>query len=363
MKILNVVGARPNFMKVAPLHRVFRENPAFDSLIVHTGQHYDERMSQVFFDQLDLPRPDYFLGVGGGSHTQQTAQIMLAFEKVVESENPDLVLVVGDVNSTIAASLVASKMNVPIAHVEAGLRSGDRSMPEEINRILTDSISDLLFVTESSGLVNLAKEGVADEKVHFVGNVMIDSLVHYLEKARQTSALEHLGLEREDFVLMTMHRPANVDTPQGLEAILQIIENTVPHKKVVFPIHPRTAKNFQQFELTRRLQAISNLTLLEPQGYLEFLCLLDNAFLVITDSGGIQEETTYLQVPCLTFRDSTERPVTVELGTNQLLRDLDPATVDRAFHQILSGQTKKGQIPPFWDGQAAQRIARILENL
>lgn len=362
-KILNIVGARPNFMKVAPLHRAFRQYPTFQSKIVHTGQHYDAKMSDVFFNQLELPNPDYFLGIGGGSHAQQTARIMLEFEQVMEAEQPDVVLVVGDVTSTIACALVAVKMHIPVVHVEAGLRSGDRRMPEEINRILTDSISDQLFITEQAGIDNLKREGVADDKVHFVGNVMIDSLVHYRRKAAETRTVEKLGLESGSYVLMTMHRPANVDAEAGLRSILQVVEDTARYKKVLFPIHPRTLNNLRNFGLAERLNAIPNLQLMEPQGYLEFLNLMEHAAIIVTDSGGIQEETTYLQVPCLTFRDSTERPVTVELGTNQLLADLNPETVHQKVVEILDGKAKKGVIPPLWDGQAAGRIAAIIHTI
>jgi UDP-N-acetylglucosamine 2-epimerase (non-hydrolysing) len=360
IKILNIVGVRPNFMKVAPLHRAFQAHIGIDSKIVHTGQHFDAKMSDVFFEQLQMPKPHYFLGVSGGSHTEVTAKTMLEFEKVVLAEQPDLVLVVGDVNATLACALVAIKLHIPVVHVEAGLRSGNRSMPEELNRILTDSVADFLFITEQSGVDNLKREGVPDEKVFFVGNVMIDSLVHYLEKARQTSVLADLGLQKDDFVVMTMHRPANVDTEEGLKAILEIIEDTTKYKKVVLPIHPRTANNLKKFGLYERLNSTKNLILTEPQGYLEFLQLMQNAALIITDSGGIQEETTFLKVPCLTFRDSTERPVTVEIGTNQLLADLNPQTVHEKLMEILEGKTKKGQIPPLWDGKTAERIAEIL---
>ncbi|MCB0640198.1 MAG: UDP-N-acetylglucosamine 2-epimerase (non-hydrolyzing) [Phaeodactylibacter sp.] len=363
MKILNIVGARPNFMKIAPLHRAFQQVDSIESKIVHTGQHYDAKMSDVFFNQLELPQPDYYLGLGGGSHTYQTARIMLKFEEVLNDEQPDLVLVVGDVNSTIATALVASKMNIKVAHVEAGLRSGDRTMPEEINRILTDSISDYLFVTEQSGMINLAKEGVPDEKVFFVGNVMIDSLIHFREKASKSTILNKLGVGAKDYVLMTMHRPHNVDQEAGLKAILQIIKDTARHKTVVFPIHPRTSNNMERFGLAEELNSIDNLILQEPLGYLEFLNLMDNAFAVITDSGGIQEETTYLQVPCLTFRDTTERPVTITLGTNVLLKDLDPATVKQHFSALLNGTSKAGVVPPLWDGKASERIAQILASI
>ena len=360
MKILNIVGARPNFMKVAPLHRAFQQYPQIESKIVHTGQHYDAKMSDVFFNQLELPQPHYFLGIGGGSHTQQTARIMLEFEKVMEAEQPDVVLVVGDVTSTIACALVAVKMHIPVVHVEAGLRSGDRRMPEELNRILTDSISSHLFVTEQAGLDNLKREGVPDERVHFVGNVMIDSLVHYRRKAAELDTVGKLGLEPQGYVLMTMHRPANVDAEEGLRSIVQIVEDTARYKTVLFPIHPRTEANLKRFGLFDRLQAVANLRLMEPQGYLEFLNLMEHAAIIVTDSGGIQEETTFLQVPCLTFRDSTERPVTVDVGTNQLLADLNPQTVHDKVVEILEGKAKKGAIPPLWDGGAAGRIAEII---
>jgi UDP-N-acetylglucosamine 2-epimerase (non-hydrolysing) len=268
---------------------------------------------------------------------------------------------VGDVNATIASSLVAVKMGIPVAHVEAGLRSGDRTMPEEINRIVTDAISDYLFVTEHSGLVNLAKENVPDEKVFFVGNVMIDSLVHFRAEASKSSILEDLGVSPKSYVLITTHRPANVDNKEGLEAILQIVKDAVAlYGTVVFAIHPRTANNLQKMGLEHSFNQVEGLKLIPPQGYLEFLKLMDNAAVIVTDSGGIQEETTYLQVPCLTFRDTTERPVTVELGTNQLLADLNPSTVQQKMAEIAAGKAKRGIIPPFWDGKAAERIADIL---
>lgn len=360
MKIISVVGARPNFMKIAPLHRAFTKHSKIESKIVHTGQHYDEKMSDIFFNQLELPKPDYYLGIGGGSHTYQKANVMLAFEKIVQDENPDIVLVVGDVNATAACSITAVKMGVKTVHVEAGLRSGDRTMPEEVNRIITDAICNDLFITEQSGLVNLAKEGVADEKVHFVGNVMIDSLIYFREKAAKDSILEDIKVEKKEYVLMTMHRPHNVDKEKGLRDILQIIRDTASHKTVVFAIHPRTSNNMKKFDLYEELEAIENLVLLGPQGYLQFLNLMDNAALIITDSGGIQEETTFLQVPCMTFRDTTERPVTVELGTNFLMADLNPKTVKSQTEAILSGEAKQGIIPPLWDGKTAERIADIL---
>ena len=317
-------------------------------------------MSDIFFNQLELPKPDYYLGIGGGSHTFQKANVMLAFEKIIQEEKPDVVLVVGDVNATAACSVTAVKMGIKTVHVEAGLRSGDRTMPEEINRIITDAICDDLFITEHSGLVNLAREGVDESKVHFVGNVMIDSLIYFRAKAANDAILEEINVDKKEYILMTMHRPHNVDKEKGLKDILQIIRDASAHKTVVFAIHPRTSNNMKKFGLYEELEYIENLVLLGPQGYLQFLKLMDNAALIITDSGGIQEETTFLQVPCMTFRDTTERPVTVELGTNFLMADLNPITVKAQAEAILSGEAKQGVIPPFWDGKTAERIADIL---
>lgn len=377
MKVIQVVGARPNFMKVAPLHRAIQQLSGWTSKIVHTGQHFDAKMSDVFFTQLELPKPDYFLGIGGGSHTEVTAHIMLAFEKIVADEKPDLIIVVGDVTSTLACTLVAIKMGIPVAHVEAGLRSFDRTMPEELNRLLTDSVANYLFVTEESGLNHLKNEGVPDEKVFFSGNVMIDSLVRYQEKAKNSTILTDLGLRPSDsglsssefglipsnYIVMTMHRPANVDTEKGLLSILELMELSAQKTKIVFPIHPRTRAHMDKFGLTKRMEAVPNLILTEPLGYLEFIQLMSHAKAILTDSGGIQEETTYLGIPCLTFRDSTERPVTVTLGTNQLLADLDPQKTYQALEKILAGEVKKGSIPPLWDGNAAERIANTLHGI
>jgi UDP-N-acetylglucosamine 2-epimerase (non-hydrolysing) len=377
MKVIQVVGARPNFMKVAPLHRAIQQLSGWTSKIVHTGQHFDAKMSDVFFTQLELPKPDYFLGIGGGSHTEVTAHIMLAFEKIVADEKPDLIIVVGDVTSTLACTLVSIKMGIPVAHVEAGLRSFDRTMPEELNRLLTDSVANYLFVTEESGLNHLKNEGVPDEKVFFSGNVMIDSLVRYQEKAKNSTILTDLGLQPSDsgqsssefglipsnYIVMTMHRPANVDTEKGLLSILELMELSAQKTKIVFPIHPRTRAHMDKFGLTKRMEAVPNLILTEPLGYLEFIQLMSHAKAILTDSGGIQEETTYLGIPCLTFRDSTERPVTVTLGTNQLLADLDPQKTYQALEKILAGEVKKGSIPPLWDGHAAERIANTLHGI
>ncbi|GIV57692.1 MAG: UDP-N-acetyl glucosamine 2-epimerase [Rhodothermaceae bacterium] len=359
IRVLNVVGARPNFMKVAPLHRAFEAHPAFASRIVHTGQHYDARMSDIFFRQLEMPEPHVYLGVGSGTHAEQTARVMVAFERIVLDERPDLVVVVGDVNSTLACSLVAAKCHVPVAHVEAGLRSGDRTMPEEINRIATDAISDFLFVTEQSGLDNLRAEGVPEEKIFFVGNVMIDALVQFREKAARATILEDLGLTSGDYALMTMHRPSNVDRAEGLQKLLETLEALTEQLPVVFPIHPRTRNRFADFGLAERLAAVPRLHLLDPLGYLEFLRLMEHAAVVVTDSGGIQEETTYLQVPCLTLRENTERPVTLELGTNALM-PLDPGPIARRVAALRAGEYPAGRIPPLWDGQAARRIVDVL---
>jgi UDP-N-acetylglucosamine 2-epimerase (non-hydrolysing) len=368
MKVIQVVGARPNFMKVAPLHRAIQNLPNWTSKIIHTGQHFDAKMSDIFFTQLELPKPDFFLGIGGGTHSEVTAKIMLAFEPILLEEKPDLVIVVGDVTSTLACTLVAIKMGIPLAHVEAGLRSGDRNMPEEINRILTDSVANYLFVTEQSGIDHLKNEGVPDEKVFFSGNVMIDSLVRYQEKAKSSTILDDLGLRsdvqrRTSYIVMTMHRPANVDTEQGLKSILRLIELSTSQTKVVFPIHPRTRAHMDKYGLSEQLINNKNLILTEPLGYLEFIQLMSHAQAILTDSGGIQEETTYLGVPCLTFRDSTERPITVTMGTNQLLADLDPDKTYQALLEILQGNSKKGQIPPLWDGKAAERIAETIDQL
>ena len=370
MKVIQVVGARPNFMKVAPLHRAIQNLPNWTSKIVHTGQHFDAKMSDVFFTQLELPKPDFFLGIGGGTQSEVTAKIMLAFEPILLEEKPDLVIVVGDVTSTLACTLVAIKLGIPLAHVEAGLRSGDRNMPEEINRILTDSVANYLFVTEQSGIDHLKREGVSDEKVFFTGNVMIDSLVRYQEKAKSSTILADLGLatpdsglRTSDYIVMTMHRPANVDTEKGLTSILRLIELSTTQTKVVFPIHPRTRAHMEKFGLLDAIENNPNLILTEPLGYLEFIQLMSHAQAILTDSGGIQEETTYLGVPCLTFRDSTERPITVTMGTNQLLADLDPDKTYEALTHILKGETKKGEIPPLWDGKAAERIAAKIQEL
>ncbi|MBT8400098.1 MAG: UDP-N-acetylglucosamine 2-epimerase (non-hydrolyzing) [Rhodothermia bacterium] len=347
-------------MKIGPIHRVMTENESLYPLLVHTGQHYDEKMSDIFFRQLEMPKPDVYLGVGSGSHAAQTARVMEAFDEVLTRENPDMVVVVGDVNSTLACSLVAVKRHIPVAHVEAGLRSFDRRMPEEINRIVTDSISDLLFVTEQSGVDNLEAEGVSGDKVFFVGNVMIDALVHFLPKAEATGIAAKLGVAGMDYTLMTMHRPSNVDNETSLRSLVTLIENVAALSPVIFPVHPRTGSRLDEFGLRERLDRIDSLQLIDPLGYLQFLGLMKDAKVVITDSGGIQEETTYLGVPCLTLRENTERPVTIELGTNELL-SLDPVAVLDRFKAVRKGRAA-GSRPPLWDGRAASRIVDVVSD-
>ncbi|NOX62604.1 MAG: UDP-N-acetylglucosamine 2-epimerase (non-hydrolyzing) [Chloroflexi bacterium] len=357
-KIIHVVGARPNFMKVAPVMQALAQKPNISQVLVHTGQHYDANMSEIFFRQLDIPEPDINLDVGSGSHAWQTAQIMMRFEEVALTEKPDLALVYGDVNSTVAAALVCAKLLIPIGHVEAGLRSRDRTMPEEINRLLTDQIADMLFTPSVDGNVNLLQEGVPSEKIHLVGNVMIDTLVRLLPRARQATILRDLGVEPRGYGLITLHRPSNVDDPVMLHSLMDTLQEIAVEIPLLFPIHPRTRVRLQdaQYEIRN-----SRLHLLEPLGYLDFLALQDAARFVVTDSGGVQEETTYLGVPCLTVRANTERPVTVEVGTNILVGQ-NMHRLREEVDKILSGQSKQGQAPPLWDGRAGERVADIVAN-
>jgi UDP-N-acetylglucosamine 2-epimerase (non-hydrolysing) len=359
LRILSVIGTRPNFIKIGALHQAFSAHPAIAPRLIHTGQHYDARMSDVFFRQLGLPEPDHYLGVGSGSHAEQTATTMVALEAVMEAERPDLVVVVGDVNATLAAALVAAKLHLPLVHVESGLRSFDRTMPEEINRIVTDRLADVLYVTEQSGLNNLRAEGVPDEQVAFVGNVMIDSLVRFREKAAALNTAADFGLAPGSYVLMTMHRPANVDDPANLARVVEILHALTQQAPVVFPVHPRTRNCLAEEGHLKALQALENLHLSDPIGYLEFMSLMQDAGLLVTDSGGIQEETTFLQVPCLTLRPNTERPVTITLGTNELMA-LEVASIVSAAERAFSGSWKTGTVPPLWDGHAAERIAEDL---
>lgn len=350
--ILHVVGARPNFVKAAPVLRATGQRGIRQTL-VHTGQHYDRNMSDIFFTQLGLPEPDINLEVGSGSHAWQTAEIMLRFEAAVVEAKPDIVLVYGDVNSTIAAALVCSKLLLPVAHVEAGLRSFDRTMPEEINRIVTDQLSEVLFTPSGDGNENLLREGVSQDRIHLVGNVMIDTLVRLLPAARSCAKN---GLP-DRFALVTLHRPSNVDNTENLEEILNSLAEVSTELKIIFPVHPRTRQRIAESGLNT-----GQLSLLEPMPYIEFLSLESHAQFVITDSGGIQEETTYLGVPCLTMRSNTERPVTVTAGTNILVGD-DRLKLIAEVRNILEGKAKKGVIPPLWDGHSGERIADILQRM
>ena len=361
MRIINVVGARPNLIKIAPLMRAYAERDGIEPLLVHTGQHYDDNMSDLFFRQLGIPEPDLNLGVGSGSHAVQTAEIIRTFEPVALEFEPDAVLVVGDVNSTIACGLVAAKLGVSLVHVEAGLRSFDRTMPEEINRVLTDAISDLLFCTEQSGVDNLRREGVAEEKIHLVGNLMIDTLLRNKARADASTVLTELGLSPSEYAVLTLHRPSNVDDPETLRRILEAVEVIQQDLPLIFPAHPRTRARLAEFGLMDRVGALENFRGLEPLGYLDFLKLLASARLVLTDSGGIQEETTILSVPCLTLRENTERPITVEMGGNQIVGN-DPGRILAAYRGIVSGEAGSGGTPPLWDGHAARRIVEVLER-
>ena len=360
MKLIAVAGARPNFMKIAPLvHELDNHCGSIQWKLVHTGQHYDEKMSDLFFRQLEIPEPDINLEVGSASHAIQTAEIMKRFERVVLEHEPDVVLVVGDVNSTIACGLVAVKLGVKLAHVEAGLRSFDRSMPEEVNRVLTDSISDLLFCTEQSGVDNLLREGIPQEKIFLVGNVMIDTLLKNKVKADDSNILNQLNLNGSDFAVVTLHRPSNVDDVIVFGRILdalEVIQNDMP---VVFSVHPRTRRNLSSTSLGERVDAMVGLRLLDPLGYLDFLKLMSSAKIVLTDSGGIQEEATILKVPCLTLRENTERPITVEIGSNRVV-GTETEKIIEAYTQVRDDGLRESQIPPLWDGRAAERIVRIL---
>ena len=359
-KLLIVAGARPNFMKIAPLMREFRKSRArFNVKLVHTGQHYDFKMSDVFFRDLGIPKPNIYLGAGSGSHAVQTAKLMTAFEKVLAQEKPGWIIIVGDVNSTLACSLVASKMGVKVAHVEAGLRSFDRSMPEEINRIVTDALSDALFVSEPSGLVNLKKEGVAASKIFFVGNVMIDTLLHQMPKIDKSPILKKLNLKPKEYAVMTLHRPSNVDARHTLLEIRKILKETSSKIKVVYAIHPRARKMISAHGLDKQLNGLKNVLLIEPLGYVDFIKLVKHSRFALTDSGGIQEETTVLKVPCLTMRENTERPVTITEGTN-ILVGRSHLTIVKYMRQILAGKFKHGRTPKLWDGKTALRIVQRL---
>ncbi len=361
IKIACVVGARPNFMKIAPILEAMEKYANLEPLLVHTGQHYDYEMSQVFFDELDIPKPDVYLGVGSGSHAIQTAKIMMAFEEVVIEHEPNLILVVGDVNSTLACTLVGAKRCIPVAHVEAGIRSFDRTMPEEINRILTDSVSDYLLTPIENANENLKKEGIPEEKIFLVGDVMIDTLLKYRDRASSHKILSDMGLEKNSYILMTLHRPFNVDIRANFVEILNALAEIQQRTKIVFPMHPRTKARVEEFGLEDTVSKMDNMIILEPLGYLEFMGLMVNAKAVLTDSGGMQTEATVLNIPCLTMRENTERPETIEAGTNTLVGS-NPQLIIEESMKILDGSGKRGTYPDLWDGHTAERITRIIND-
>ena len=362
-KIYLVARARPNFMKIAPIVRALRDHESLTYSIVHTGQHYDYQMNDVFFEELGIPEPDIFMAAGGGSHSQQTAKIMVAFEELCQSDRPDAVLVVGDVNSTLACSIVARKLNIPVSHVEAGLRSGDMTMPEEINRIVTDSISDMFFVTEPSGIENLKREGKDASSIYYVGHVMVDNLLYQVDKlvntdtsAFDTNRFKTLNLTGGGrYGVVTLHRPGNVDDPGTMAQICAALKEISCELPLIFPVHPRTQGNLEKFGI----ELGSKITLVGPQAYMPFLNLWKDAAVVLTDSGGLQEETTAMGVPCITIRNNTERPVTVEQGSN-VLAGTDPVSIIAETRKVLRGEGKQGRRPHLWDGKAAERIVAVL---
>lgn len=362
MKIINVVGARPNFMKIAPLMSAYKNSSKIEPILLHTGQHYDENMSRLFFDELGIPKPDIYLGIGSAGHAVQTARIMEKFDEVCSELKPDAVLVVGDVNSTMACSLVAVKIGVKIIHLEAGLRSLDREMPEEINRIVTDVLADLLLTPSKDADENLLKEGIAPDKIKLVGNIMIDTLFRFLPLAKQSKVLDNMKLEPNGYALVTMHRPSNVDNYENLKKILATFAEIQERVKIVFPMHPRTLSRISEFGLEALTKAMPQLIITEPIGYLDFQKLMSNSKLVITDSGGIQEETTALGIPCITVRKNTERPVTVWQGTNELV-GLDMEKLLELSIKAIDGNWKKGSVPELWDGKTAIRTVKALEEL
>jgi UDP-N-acetylglucosamine 2-epimerase (non-hydrolysing) len=361
MKVFSVVGARPNFIKIDPVLRALERRPEhFSTYLVHTGQHYDDRMSRVFFEELGIRPPDVHLGVGSGTHAEQTAAVLVAVERLLLQDRPDLLLVVGDVNSTLAATLAAAKLGLPVAHVEAGLRSFDRTMPEEVNRLATDALSDYLFTPSRDADENLRREGVAEEKIFCVGNVMIDTLLRCRHLAERSPALAEHGVPPKGYALLTLHRPSNVDDPAVLRRMLSALYPIQERLPVIFPIHPRTVRRIEEHGLDRVVGAMPRLRMVPPVGYLDFLALQAHAALVLTDSGGIQEETTVLGVPCLTLRENTERPITVAQGTNRVVGQ-DPERIVREAFRALDDGAAPVRVPDLWDGRAAERIADVLQ--
>lgn len=366
LRLACIVGARPNFMKIAPILRAMKNQKQLEPVLIHTGQHYDKNLSDVFFEELGIARPDISLGIGSGSHAKQTADILVAIEKVLVDANDagkpfDRMIVVGDVNSTVAAAIAAVKLHIPVAHVEAGLRSRDRSMPEEINRLLTDSICDMLLVSEPEGVENLKQEGHPDQRIHLVGNVMIDTLLTQVDTARGGDTLSRLELSKGEYGVITMHRPANVDHPKVLKGLVDVLVEISNQMPFAFPVHPRTKKRLEEFELFSVLDSATNIQCLGPLGYNDFLCLTSQAKVIVTDSGGLQEESTALDVPCLTMRPNTERPITVTDGTSTLIGSC-AETLQAKLQEVIDGKYKKGKCPELWDGKAAERIVRILAD-
>lgn len=359
IKIINIVGTRPNFTKIAPLMNTYKKYPQICPILVHTGQHYDYQMSESFFKSLGIKNPDYNLEVGSGTHAQQFGKIIEKLEPILLKEKPELVLVVGDVNSTAACAITAKKMNIPVAHVESGLRSFDQEMPEEINRIITDHISDLLFVSEKSGMKNLKKEGISSKKTYFVGNVMIDTLINSLPQIEKSEILKKNCLENRKIVLTTIHRPSNVDSKQNLEKVLEIFENIEKDSVIAFPMHPRTKKNIELFDLMEKFESLKNLLILDPIEYLDLIKILKNSWLVITDSGGIQEEAAFLKIPTITIRENTERPATVTCGAN-IITGLNTKKIASQIRKISTGKSGKIKKIPLYDGKTAQRIISII---
>ena len=358
-RIIVVAGARPNFMKIALLVNRLKRDRKIDCRLVHTGQHYDLEMSDVFFNDLRIPTPDVFLNVGSGSHAEQTARIMTAFEPVLIDQRPDLVIVAGDVNSTVACSLTAAKLHVKVAHIESGLRSFDRTMPEEINRIVTDSLSDIHFVSEKSGVENLLREGANRKGIHLVGSIMIDPLVAMTKTIDRSPVLKRLDIRAGEYAVLTLHRPSNVDSPESLGEVCEVLRSVGSRATMVYPIHPRTRASLKSLGMLDRFSSIEGLRLIEPLGYIEFIKLVKQSSFVLTDSGSIQEETTYMHVPCLTMRENTERPSTVTMGTNELV-GRDNAAILAAVDKIVRGKWKRGRVPKYWDGKTTDRILSIV---